>query len=200
MKELLDMMGVTVNSVKTRMEIQRLLHESQVMNEELQVQSEELQTQSEEMQMQTEELQSQTSELLTVNKELENQKYVAENAAIELERYNEQLEQSSRYKSEFLANMSHELRTPLNSMLILSQLLTENRNHTLTEEELGYASVIYNSGSDLLSMINDILDLSKVEAGKKCWWKWMPSISPSCPRCCRVISASLQKRRMWSLT
>lgn len=102
------MMGVTVNSVKTRMEIQRLLHESQVMNEELQVQSEELQTQSEEMQMQTEELQSQTSELLTVNKELENQKYVAENAAIELERYNEQLEQSSRYKSEFLANMSHE--------------------------------------------------------------------------------------------
>ncbi|WP_405112508.1 CHASE3 domain-containing protein [Paenibacillus sp. FSL K6-1217] len=166
LKELLDMMGVTVNSVKTRMEIQRLLHESQVMNEELQVQSEELQTQSEEMQMQTEELQSQTSELLAVNKELENQKSVAENAAIELERYNEQLEQSSRYKSEFLANMSHELRTPLNSMLILSQLLTENRNHTLTEEELGYASVIYNSGSDLLSMINDILDLSKVEAGK----------------------------------
>lgn len=166
LKELLDMMGVTVNSVKTRMEIQRLLHESQVMNEELQVQSEELQTQSEEMQMQTEELQSQTSELLTVNKELENQKYVAENAAIELERYNEQLEQSSRYKSEFLANMSHELRTPLNSMLILSQLLTENRNHTLNEEELGYASVIYNSGSDLLNMINDILDLSKVEAGK----------------------------------
>ncbi|WP_281425116.1 CHASE3 domain-containing protein [Paenibacillus tritici] len=166
LQELLDMMGVTVNSVKTRMEIQRLLHESQVMNEELQVQSEELQTQSEEMQMQTEELQSQTSELLTVNKELEDQKAVAENAAIELERYNEQLEQSSRYKSEFLANMSHELRTPLNSMLILSQLLTENRNHTLTEEELGYASVIYNSGNDLLSMINDILDLSKVEAGK----------------------------------
>ncbi|WP_238655181.1 CHASE3 domain-containing protein [Paenibacillus piscarius] len=166
LKELLTMMGVTVNSVRTRMEIQRLLQDSQIINEELQVQSEELQTQSEEMQMQTEELQSQTRELIAVNKELENQKAVAENAAIELERYNEQLEQSSRYKSEFLANMSHELRTPLNSMLILSQLLTENRNHTLTEEEQGYASVIYNSGSDLLSMINDILDLSKVEAGK----------------------------------
>lgn len=164
--ELLQMMGVTVNSVMTRMEIQKLLHDSQVMNEELQVQSEELQVQSEELQVQTEELQNQTSELLTVNKELEDQKSVAENAAIELERYNEQLELSSRYKSEFLANMSHELRTPLNSMLILSQLLTENRNHTLTEEEQGYASVIYNSGSDLLSMINDILDLSKVEAGK----------------------------------
>lgn len=166
LKELLTMMGVTVNSVRTRMEIQRLLQDSQIINEELQVQSEELQTQSEEMQMQTEELQSQTRELIAVNKELENQKAVAENAAIELERYNEQLEQSSRYKSEFLANMSHELRTPLNSMLILSQLLTENRNHTLTEEEQGYASVIYNSGNDLLSMINDILDLSKVEAGK----------------------------------
>lgn len=166
LKELLTMMGVTVNSVKTRMEIQRLLQDSQIINEELQVQSEELQTQSEEMQMQTEELQSQTRELIAVNSELENQKAVAENAAIELERYNEQLEQSSRYKTEFLANMSHELRTPLNSMLILSQLLTENRNHTLTEEEQDYASVIYNSGSDLLNMINDILDLSKVEAGK----------------------------------
>ncbi|WNS45502.1 CHASE3 domain-containing protein [Paenibacillus sp. MMS20-IR301] len=166
LNELLQLMGVTVNSVMTRMEIQRLLHESQVMNEELQVQSEELQVQSEELQVQTEELQNQTSELLTVNKELEDQKSVAENAAVELERYNEQLELSSRYKSEFLANMSHELRTPLNSMLILSQLLTENRNHTLSEEEQGYASVIYNSGSDLLGMINDILDLSKVEAGK----------------------------------
>lgn len=166
LKELLAMMGVTVNSVRTRMEIQRLLQDSQIINEELQVQSEELQSQSEEMQMQTEELQSQTRELIAVNKELENQKAVAENAAIELERYNEQLEQSSRYKTEFLANMSHELRTPLNSMLILSQLLMENRNQTLTEEEQGYASVIYNSGSDLLSMINDILDLSKVEAGK----------------------------------
>lgn len=166
LNELLTMMGVTVNSVMTRMEIQRLLQDSQIINEELQVQSEELQSQSEEMQMQTEELQSQTRELIAVNKELENQKAVAENAAIELERYNEQLEQSSRYKTEFLANMSHELRTPLNSMLILSQLLTENRNNTLTEEEQGYASVIYNSGSDLLNMINDILDLSKVEAGK----------------------------------
>lgn len=164
--DLLEMMGVTVNSVMTRMEIQRLLQESQVMNEELQVQSEELQVQSEELQVQTEELQNHTSELLLLNKELERQRSVAENAAVELERYNEQLELSSRYKSEFLANMSHELRTPLNSMLILSQLLTENRNSTLTEEEQSYASVIYNSGSDLLGMINDILDLSKVEAGK----------------------------------
>ncbi|MEK5028750.1 CHASE3 domain-containing protein [Paenibacillus sp. FSL M7-1046] len=166
LSKLLDMMAVSVNSVMTRMEIQKLYHDSQVMNEELQVQSEELQVQSEELQVQTEELQNQTNELLTVNRELENQKAVAENAAVELERYNEQLELSSRYKSEFLANMSHELRTPLNSMLILSQLLAENRNNNLNEEEQGYASVIHNSGSDLLVMINDILDLSKVEAGK----------------------------------
>lgn len=164
--ELLNTMGVTLNSAITRMEIQKLYHDSQIMNEELQTQSEELQVQSEELQVQTEELQNHTNELLTVNQELENQKSIAENAAVELAKYNEQLELSSRYKSEFLANMSHELRTPLNSMLILSQLLVENRNNTLNEEEMGYASVIHSSGSDLLVMINDILDLSKVEAGK----------------------------------
>lgn len=164
--ELLSALGVSLNSVMTRMEIQSLYQDSQSMNEELQVQSEELQVQSEELQVQTEELQNHTSELLVLNRELENQKSVAENAAVELEKYTKQLELSSRYKSEFLANMSHELRTPLNSMLILSQLLVENRNNSLTEEELEYASVIHSSGSDLLAMISDILDLSKVEAGK----------------------------------
>lgn len=164
--ELLSALGVSLNSVMTRMEIQKLYQDSQSMNEELQVQSEELQMQSEELQVQTEELQNHTSELMDLNRELENQKSVAENAAVDLEKYTKQLELSSRYKSEFLANMSHELRTPLNSMLILSQLLVENRNNSLTEEELEYASVIHSSGSDLLALINDILDLSKVEAGK----------------------------------
>lgn len=166
LNQLLKMMSVNVNSVITRMEIQNLYKESQAMNEELQVQSEELQAQSEELQVQSEELQSHTKELMMLNDELESQKAIAVNSASELEKYNEQLELSSRYKSEFLANMSHELRTPLNSMLILSQLLLENRNKTLTEEEQGYASIIHSSGSDLLSLINDILDLSKVEAGK----------------------------------
>ncbi|MDQ0195008.1 CHASE3 domain-containing protein [Paenibacillus wynnii] len=159
LNQLMKMMAVSINSVMTRMEIQKLYGESQVMNEELQVQSEELQVQSEE-------LQNHTNELIVLNSELESQKFVAENAAIELEKYNEQLEQSSRYKSEFLANMSHELRTPLNSMLILSQLLTENRNETLSDEEQDYAAIIHSSGTDLLGLINDILDLSKVEAGK----------------------------------
>ncbi|GGF68361.1 histidine kinase [Paenibacillus albidus] len=159
LNQLLKMMGISLNSVITRMEIQKLYSDSQVMNEELQVQSEELQVQSEE-------LQDHTHELMELNNALQHQKAVAESAAADLERYNKQLELSSKYKTEFLANMSHELRTPLNSMLILSQLLAENRSGTLTEEEQNYASVIHSSGSDLLGMINDILDLSKVEAGK----------------------------------
>ncbi|MCL6603474.1 MAG: CHASE3 domain-containing protein [Paenibacillus sp.] len=166
LNQLLKMMSVSVNSMITRMEIQKLYGESQVMNEELQVQSEELQVQSEELQVQSEELQNHTNELIVLNTELESQKMIAVNTAVELEKYNVQLEQSSRHKSEFLANMSHELRTPLNSMLILSQLLTENRNATLSEEEQDYAAIIHSSATDLLGLINDILDLSKVEAGK----------------------------------
>ncbi|MDK8190032.1 CHASE3 domain-containing protein [Paenibacillus sp. UMB7766-LJ446] len=164
--ELIEIFGVSLHSTVTRMELQHLYDESQVLNEELQTQSEKLQAQTEEMMSQTEELHMQTEELHMLNERLELQKDVAETSASELAEVADQLRTSSGYKSEFLANMSHELRTPLNSMLILSEILAENKHQHLNSEEQKYASVIHASGKDLLNLINDILDLSKVEAGE----------------------------------
>ncbi|MFC9709580.1 CHASE3 domain-containing protein [Paenibacillus sp. NPDC056933] len=164
--ELIEIFSVSLHSTATRMELQQLYNESQVLNEELQAQSEKLQLQTEEMVSQTEELHMQTEELHILNERLEIQKNAAETSAGELAKVADQLRTSSGYKSEFLANMSHELRTPLNSMLILSEILAENKHQHLNSEEQKYASVIHASGKDLLNLINDILDLSKVEAGE----------------------------------
>ena len=175
-----DNIGTSIEAARYRQRLQEVLAETQQLNEELQVQQEELKTANEELEEQSRilkesqtHLEIQQAELEQTNEALADQRDAMDRKNTELNQVQvlledraEELQRSSKYKSEFLANMSHELRTPLNSSLILAKLLAENSQENLTSEQVKFAESIYSAGNDLLNLINDILDISKVEAGK----------------------------------
>ncbi|MBP4139043.1 response regulator [Flavobacterium geliluteum] len=165
--------GIAIKSTQNRKRVLELLEETKSQSEELRIQHSELEAINSELEVQTEKLQAseeelrvQQEELEQTNKELSERSVLLEEKNTEIQKKSEALEVTTRYKSEFLANMSHELRTPLNSILLLSRLLSENNSKGMNEEEIEFAKVIQSSGNSLLALIDEILDLSKIEAGK----------------------------------
>lgn len=165
--------AIAIKAAENRKRVQELLEETEAQSEELKAQHSELEGMNAELEVQTERLQAseeelrvQQEELQQTNEELSERGTLLEERNLEIQKKSEDLELTTRYKSEFLANMSHELRTPLNSILLLSRLLSENNDKNMNLEQIEFAKVIQSSGNGLLGLIDEILDLSKIEAGK----------------------------------